>query len=125
MAGEGIQQCQHHMQLLFSEQPFSPAAVTEREAELENMVTMRGEHPTRQLHLALGSIWSSKLCLHFHKVLSWLREKNSHITHRFKTIIYSFYPCTYFVIKLSADEMKHHSNYKCIFKTSLLSIISQ
>lgn len=76
-------------------------------------------------HLALNSIRSSKLCLHFHKDLSWLREKSWCITHCFKIIIYSFHPCTYFVIKLSVDEMKHHSNYKCIFKTSLQSIISQ
>lgn len=37
----------------------------------------------------------------------------------------SFHSCTHFVINLSADEMKHRSDYKCIFKTSLLSIISQ
>lgn len=41
MAEEGIQQCQHHMQLLSPEQPFSSAAATEGKAELENMVTVR------------------------------------------------------------------------------------
>lgn len=76
-------------------------------------------------HLALDNIRSSKLCLHFYKDLSWLREKSWCIPHCFKRIISSFRPCTYFIIKLSADEMRHHSDCKCIFKTSLLTIISQ
>lgn len=76
-------------------------------------------------HPAPDGIRSSKLCLHSHKALSWLREKSWCIPHCFKMIVSSFHPCTHFVINLSADEMKHHSDYKCIFKTSFLSIISQ
>lgn len=76
MAGEGIQQCQHHMQLLSPEQPFSPAVTTEREAELVNMVTVRKERSHQATAADILPLTTSGVCLHFYKDLSWLREKS-------------------------------------------------
>lgn len=73
MAREGIQQRLYHMQLLSLEQPFSPAATTEGEAELENTAATVGKKwSLKQLRLTPcpDSIRSSKLCLHCHKALS-------------------------------------------------------
>lgn len=42
-AGAGIQQCQHHMQFLSPGKPFSSAAATEGEDELDNIFTVREE----------------------------------------------------------------------------------
>lgn len=127
VAREGTQQCQYHMQLLSLDSPSVLLLPQMVRLKRRTRHLLQGKNvPPKQLWL-IPCPWQHQE----QQALSTLSQslemaqKEKLIYSCFKIILSSFHPWTPFVINFSEDLMRRCSDYKCIFKTSLLSIIPQ